>query len=81
MEHHIAIGKGHGRSKCLDMQRCLRDINLKIKKKKKNKNCPVLSSVIVCLFCLLIAFDFSCLSPNPCQYVSLLRWSFLLDIF
>ena len=56
MEHHIAIGKGHGRSKCLDMQRCLRDINLKIKKKKKNKNCPVLSSVIVCLFCLLIAF-------------------------
>lgn len=77
MEHHIAIGKGRGGPKCLNIQSCLRDINLKIKKKKKN--CPVLSSVTVSF--LLIAFDFSCLSPNPFQYVSLLRWSFLLDIF
>lgn len=44
MEHHIAIGKGRGGPKCLNIQSCLRDINLKIKKKK---NCPVLSSVTV----------------------------------
>lgn len=78
MEHHIAIGKGRGGPKCLNIQSCLRDINLKIKKKKE------LSCSIQChcvFFCLLIAFDFSCLSPNPFQYVSLLRWSFLLDIF
>ena len=53
MEHHIAIGKGHGRSKCLDMQRCLRDINLKIKKKKKKKqelSCPIQCHCVSFLF-------------------------------
>ena len=78
MEHHIAIGKGRDGPKCLNIQSCLRDINLKIKKKKRT---VLFYPVSLCLFCLLIAFDFSCLSPNPFQYVSLLRWSFLLDIF